>query len=302
MRVSIRSFSPRWLWGGVAAAFVLSLATATPHAWGLQGHRLVALVAADRLTPTARLNVASLLDEASLVDVAVWADQQVADNSQTGRWHYVNVPLDATSYQRERDCPLQPGVRAGNANDRWRDCVVDRIAYHQQRLRNTSLDRADRATALKFLVHFVGDLHQPFHALAVARGGNDIPVVAFGSPTCAYPDGTQYSCNLHGVWDSTLVHHRQLSDRQYLDELTRQIRQHSWDRIPQGSPGEWAMESHALAKAAMLPAQGVVDDAYYRAQIATVDKRLSLGGLRLARLLNDSLPAVPPSSRQKGPK
>ena len=281
------------LCGGVALAILVSLGTAIPQAWGPQGHRLVALVAADRLTPAARLNVAWLLGDASLPEVAVWADQQVADNSQTGPWHYVNVPLDATSYERDRDCPRQPGATAGSASERWRDCVVDRIVYQQQRLRNTSLDRADRATALKFLVHLVGDLHQPFHALAVARGGNDLPVVVFGSPICTRADGTRYSCNLHGVWDSMLVDHRQLSDRQYLDELSRQIAQHRWDRIATGSPVEWAMESHALAKAALLPAQGVVDEAYYRAQIAAVDKRLSLGGLRLAAVLNDSLPTAP---------
>ena len=282
------------LFGAVALVMLSGIGTATPHAWGPQGHRLVALLAADYLAPAARLNVPWLLGDNSLADVAVWADQQVADNRQTGLWHYVNVPPDAASYDRNRDCPLQPGVRAGSANDRWRDCVVDRILFHQVRLRNTSLDRADRATALKFLVHFVGDLHQPFHALAVARGGNDIPVVAFGSRMCTRDDGSTYDCNLHGVWDSELVGHRQLSDRQYLDELSRQIKQYSWQTQATGSPAEWAMESHALARGALLPAQGLVDDAYYRAQIAVVDRRLALGGLRLAAVLNDSLPVTPP--------
>jgi hypothetical protein len=78
------------------------------------------------------------------------------------------------------------------------------------------------------------------------------------------------------------------------DELSRQIAQHGWQTLAGGSAAEWAMESHALAKAALLPARGLVDDAYYRAQIAVVDKRLALGGLRLAALLNDSLPAPPP--------
>ena len=284
---------PTLFWG-VALVILASIGTATPQAWGPQGHRLVAFVATNRLTPAARLNVAWLLGDTSLPDVAVWADQQVADNSQTGLWHYVNVPLDATNYDRNRDCPRQPGILAGSRNDRWRDCVVDRILYNQERLGNTSLDRADRATALKFLVHFVGDLHQPLHALAVARGGNDIPVVAFGSAMCTRADGTPYSCNLHGVWDSALVGHRQLSDRQYLEELSQQIRQYSWDTVAIGSPAEWAMESHALARAALLPAQGIVDDAYYRTQIAVVDKRLALGGLRLAAVLNHSLPAAPP--------
>jgi len=278
----------------VAALVILAgVGTATPLAWGPQGHRLVALLAANYLTSAARLNVTWLLDGTSLAEIAVWADQQVADNSQTAPWHYVNVPPDAASYDRDRDCPLQPGARAGSANDRWRDCVVDRIRYQQERLRNTSLDRADRATALKFLVHLVGDLHQPFHAWSVARGGNGVPVVAFGSTTCRHDDGTMYACNLHLVWDLVLVSHRRLNDQQYLDELSRQITQNSWQSIATGSPAEWAMESHALARNALLPPQGVVDEAYYRAQIAIVDKRLALGGLRLATALNDALPVKP---------
>jgi hypothetical protein len=66
--------------------------------------------------------------------------------------------------------PRQPGVAANGRGDRWRDCVVDRIGYNQELLANASLDRADRAIALKFLVHLIGDLHQPFHALGVERG------------------------------------------------------------------------------------------------------------------------------------
>ena len=146
-----------------------SLGLATPEAWGVQGHRLVALIAADQLNSTAKQNIAWLLGDSHLADIAVWADDYVAANTQTGPWHYVNLPADASAYDRERDCPRQPGVLAGSRNDRWRDCAVDRILYHQARVADTSLDRADRATALKFLVHFIGDLHQPFHALDVAR-------------------------------------------------------------------------------------------------------------------------------------
>jgi hypothetical protein len=255
----------------------------------------VALVAANHLTQTARQNVAWLLGDASLADVAIWADQYREDNSQTSFWHYVDIPPDATSYDRDRDCPRQPGVPAGGRSDRWRDCAVDRILYNQERLANSSLDRVDRATALKFLVHLIGDLHQPFHALGVERGGNDIPVSAFGSATCTYDDRTPYPCNLHGVWDTTLIAHRQRDDRQYLAALERQIEQHHRDAIATGSPAEWAMQSHALAKAALLPPQGNVDDVYYRAQISVVDERLALGGLRLASVLNRSFTRPPPT-------
>jgi hypothetical protein len=277
----------------VVLVMLMGLSLATPEAWGVQGHRLVALIAADHLSPSAKLNVAWLLPDSNLADIAVWADEYVPDNSQTGPWHYVNIPADATGYDRERDCPRQPGALAGSRSDRWRDCVVDRILYHQARLADTSLDRADRAIALKFLVHFIGDLHQPLHALNVARGGNDIPVVAFGSGACKRSDGTSSPCNLHGIWDTTLIARRQLSDRQYLNELSEQIARERRNAPSTVSPAEWAMESHALAKRALVPSQGVVDDAYYRANISVIDERLVLGGLRLAAALNQSLPEPP---------
>lgn len=290
----MRSWEKPSVLGGALLVMLTGLSVATPEAWGVQGHRLVALIAADQLSPSAKLNVAWLLPDSNLADIAVWADDYVPDNSQTGPWHYVNIPADATGYDRERDCPRQPGVLAGSRNDRWRDCVVDRILYHQARVADTSLDREDRATALKFLVHFVGDLHQPLHALDVARGGNDIPVVAFGSATCSRSDGTSSSCNLHGIWDTVLIAHRQLGDRQYLDELSEQIARGRRNTLSTSSPAEWAMESHALAKRALLPRQGVVDEAYYRAHISVIDERLALGGLRLAAVLNQSLPEPPP--------
>ena len=82
------------------------------------------------------------------------------------------------------------------------------------------------------------------------------------------------------LWDTELVAHRKLSDRAYVAELERQIAARKWTR--RGSAAEWAMESHALAKAALLPARGDADEAYYRKHIAQVDERLALGGLRLA--------------------
>jgi hypothetical protein len=269
-----------------AAAIAAVTGTAPLEAWGPQGHRLVALIAANHLTPAARRATAALLDGRSLADIAVWADDYVAGNYQTGSWHYVNIPADARAYDRERDCPRQPGVSPGGRGDNWRDCVVDRILYNERRLRDPALDRADHAIALKFVVHFIGDLHQPFHALMVERGGNGIPVSVFGSPTCGYPDGTKFPCNLHAVWDGDLIAHRHLSDRAYVSELEQMIARRKWSADAAGTPAEWAMESHELAKEALLPPGGNADEAYYRAHIAELDARLARGGLRLAATLN----------------
>ena len=141
--------------------------------------------------------------------------------------------------------------------------------------------------ALKFLVHFVGDLHQPFHAIGVERGGNGIPVSVFGRPTCGRGGPDRFACNLHGLWDSELIGHRRLRDGAYAAELERQIK--ARQLRPSGTAVEWAMESNALARAALLPAGGDAGEAYYRAHIAQVDERLALGGLRLARALNEAL-------------
>jgi hypothetical protein len=270
---------------GTAIVLVI-LASVTPQGWGAQGHRLVALVAADRLTPAARQNVTWLLGDESLADVSSWADQYLEGNTQTALWHYLNIPPSATGYDRDRDCPLQPGVTAGARNDTWRDCVVDRILYSKARLGDLTLDRADRAVALKFLVHFVGDLHQPFHALGVERGGNGILVSAFGSEGTTRPDGSISPYNLHAIWDSVLVAHRALDDSHYVAALEDEIKQNRWDVTPTGVPSEWAVESFLLAKAALLPQRANVDEAYYRAQIPVVDKRLALAGVRLAAVLN----------------
>ena len=135
-----------------AIAALVAVFSSTAAGWGAQGHRLVALLASHRLTPRAQQNVTWLLGDETLADVSSWADQYLEGNTQTALWHYLNIPPNATSYDRDRDCPLQPGVTAGARNDIWRDCVVDRILYHKARLADTALDRADRAIALKFLV------------------------------------------------------------------------------------------------------------------------------------------------------
>lgn len=271
----------------------LTAASSNTAAWGPQGHRLVALVATNHLSVVAKQNVLWLLPDERLANVASWADQYLDGNMQTALWHYVNIPPEAVGYDRERDCPRQAGVAPGSRGDKWHDCVVDRVLYNQQRLGDRSLDRADRAIALKFLVHFVGDLHQPFHAISVQRGGNGIPVSAFGAETMKRPDGTVAPYNLHNIWDEALITHRGLDDVRYVKVLEDGIRQNHWDAQPIGGPEEWAVQSFLLAKAALLPPHANVDEAYYQAHIPTVDERLALAGLRLAALLNRTLTFAP---------
>jgi hypothetical protein len=98
------------------------------------------------------------------------------------------------------------------------------------------------------------------------------------------------------VWDSSLIAHRGLDDQRYLTLLDEQIRRDRLDARPRGTPAEWAMESQKLAKAALLPQHGTVDEAYYRRELPVIDARLALGGVRLAALINESL-TLPPSAR-----
>jgi hypothetical protein len=270
-------------------------ATTALEAWGGQGHRLVGLIASRHLTPLAQQNVTWLLDKQTLADVSVWADQQIEANQQTFYWHFLNIPPEAAGYDRDRDCPRQPGVKSGDRGDRWRDCAVDRVLYHQQRVADTTLDRADRATALKFLVHFVGDLHQPFHALGVERGGNGIVVRVFGATNCGNDPAKPTPCNLHSVWDSRLIAHRGLSDPQYLAVLVKNITDRQLQARPTGTPADWANQSFKLARPALLPQNGDADEAYYQAHIPVIDERLALGGIRLAALLNTIFTGPPPA-------
>lgn len=271
------------------AAFALTavLLPSPAHAWGREGHRLVAEVAQDHLTPLARKNVKALLGAETLADVAAWADEYRPLESQTGPWHYTDLPAGSDAYDRDRDCPAQPGVKLGSRNDKWRDCATDRILFFEGRLRDTNLDPADRATALKYLVHFVGDIHQPMHATGVEKGGNGIPVTVFGSATCG-----QYNCNLHSVWDSGLLMHAGLSEPEYLHRLEKGIKaQH----LTAGAddPAVWTNESKKASDEAMLPKNAAVDEAYYSREIPVVDQRLELAGLRLANVLNGIFTAPP---------
>lgn len=273
----------------IVAGAIVWVASSSLTAWGGQGHRLVGLIAADRLTPVARETVKWLLDGQSLADIASWADTITSDQQQTASWHFLNIPSEAAGYDRDRDCPRAAGAAVGSRADRWRDCAVDRIAYWEERLKDLSLDRADRATALKFLVHFIGDLHQPFHALGVGRGGNDVHVRVFGEESCSDDPAKPRPCNLHSVWDSRLIAHRNIGDRAYLTLLQRLIVERRWGTQPAGTPAQWAEQSWRLAREALVKPGTNIDEGYYRRHLGVIDERLALGGVRLAAVLNRAL-------------
>jgi hypothetical protein len=271
-----------------ALTLALTMTPLTAHAWWEKGHKLVGNIATDHLTPIARRNVEALLGTESLADVASWADVYRPLESQTSGWHFTDVPGDSDVYNRDRDCPVQPGVKLGARNDVWRDCATDRILFFEKRIADPKLDPSDRAIALKYLVHFVGDIHQPLHASGVEIGGNTIPLTAFGSPSCS----TGGKCNLHNIWDGYLIDHRNLTDAQYLARLEAEIRT---TKLVAGSndPVVWTNESKVISDKAIVPKNSEIDEAYFNREIPVIDRQLELAGLRLASLLNAAFTTPP---------
>ena len=161
------------------AVLLIALIPAQLLAWGPKGHAIVADIAASRLTPTAKQNLQLLLGADSLASIASWADSVRKERDESYDWHFVDIPKDAPGFSEERDC-FRPQDKHKDALTDHHNCVVDRIEMFQKILGDEKASRADRLEALKWLVHFVGDLHQPLHAIDEARGGNDIKLAVFG--------------------------------------------------------------------------------------------------------------------------
>ena len=267
----------------VAGCFIPSLC----FGWGWEGHRIVAEIAAGRLDPKAEAAIRALLGDTTLADVANWADEIKSDSSYD--WakplHYVNVPEGAAYFKMDRDC-----AKTG--------CVVSAIMDYQAVLLDEKATAPQRAEALKFLIHFVGDVHQPMHVgRAVDRGGNDVKVEFFYHRT-----------NLHVVWDELLIRHTRKPWREYAKELKRKITPENASRwLRSMDVCDWAMESARLAAshAYQVPKSGELAEDYFDRNIPVVEDRLSVAGVRLAALLNGifvdrkvtvMMPASAPSS------
>ncbi|MDE1162845.1 MAG: S1/P1 nuclease [Acidobacteriaceae bacterium] len=276
------------------ATLMFALATEPTWAWGRDGHRITALVAESYLTPSAKAAIAELLHGQRISDIASWPDEIRSSRPETGPWHYIDIPRSADKFDRDRDCPLN----SKDPKSPWRDCVTDRINYFEGRLGDDSLTEDQRAEALKFLVHFIGDIHQPMHAIGDDRGGNSIRVNFLGSPQCG-----NYKCNLHGVWDESILEHRNLSNEKYRDLLLTEIKDNNWLRMSGGEPVTWANVSHHYAVLAYAPNGALLDSKYVAEETKVIDAELALGGLRLARVLNRILgdPSQQDPTRQQAP-
>src|SRR5690348_1760688 len=282
------------------AALLCALLLATPApAWWETGHRTVARIAAFHLTPAARSRIARILNvpdtSESVADAlsaaSTWPDESKAE-TRTGSWHYINLAIQ----DDESDIPLRC------RND---DCVTARIRLFAAQLsgeaQNTSVSELD---ALRYLVHFVGDVHQPLHAISDADlGGN-----------CEHIDPPLGNAgNLHALWDGVIVNSIGESDRDLAAGLERNLESFSEQLrsdLALGSETDWTWESHKLTikyiyKSLSIPNEPVIFPAncqaaplavanlvlhlpssYIDEMRPVVREQLTKAGLRLAHLLN----------------
>ena len=238
--------------------------------WGPMGHRIVARVAAARLTPRAATEVARLLDGGSLASVANWADSVRTKRPETGPWHYVDIPTWENSYDPARDC--KNGA-----------CVIAALDSKLAILSDKRRPPTERGDALRFVVHFIGDLHQPLHAGERGdKGGNDVKLSYDGRQT-----------NLHSTWDSGLLNATGESEDAFVAIIaSRLVNRGDLKLITSGSIADWAMESHDVARDVVyhfLPQSLALDGRYLTAVRPVLEDRLLRGGVRLAAVLNRAL-------------
>ena len=270
--------------------FLLTLLAAGPTlAWGQLGHRMVGELAQRHISPAAKAEVAMLLAgeaDPTLGGVATWADQlRDTDPDRfkaTSRWHYINAQGGGCGFDMARDCPDG-------------GCAVSAINAQLAILADRTQPLQARRDALKFVVHFVGDVHQPMHAgNRTDRGGNNFqvslrtPLVPEAYAIKNYVDGVM-GTNLHSIWDYYILAGRGLGLAAYSDRLDAL----PWPPMPEASlspPLAWAGESCRLIDARNLyPQQHTMDHAYLDAMRPLAEQRVRQAAWRLATLLNATL-------------
>jgi hypothetical protein len=251
---------------------------------------MVAQIAQNHLTNRSRRNVARLLGNASLASVANFADTVLHSNPpstrrpETRKWHFVDIPVENpdNTYDPSRDCIPSPDG----------DCAIAEIDRAKNTLTDPGATRAQRVEALKFIVHFVGDLHQPLHSAERNNdaGANLVRVTFIGAQS-----------NLHRVWDSGMIlramqQPNRSNEGRYVRLLERGITSGTISASDGGTDVDWANEAH---KAATMNAYGKLPGAnpdgsftlgqsYFTDNLVVVDQQMARAGLRLAKILNEA--------------
>lgn len=240
--------------------------------WGLTGHRVIGEIAEQHLSKKAKKETRKLIGKETLAWWANWPDFIKSDSTwnHASKWHYVDMP--SGHLDKEQFLTRLKSLPAPN--------LYTQIKEMQAQLKDRSLPAAQRKNALSFLVHLIGDLHQPLH---VGRhddaGGNKIVVYWFGEKT-----------NLHSVWDSHFVESQQYSYTEYskLLDIASPEQVKAWQS---STLDDWFYESHVLADSIYdsTPNESKLSYKYNYQFQDILNKQLLKGGIRLAGILNETL-------------
>lgn len=255
-------------------------------AWGSVGHKTVAFIAQDRLHPKARKAVQEILgEERDLASVSTWADFIVHVRPETAPWHYLNLNV------REGQGPFDLETAC-----RQEDGVVEQIEKELRILRDPFAKRSAQREALKFMVHFVGDLHQPLHcADDNDRGGNE---KWFSLPARRGRSGRTW-VSLHAYWDDLLGAPKTQSPRAWANQLEAVMNPNDEAKWSGGTPEDWAYESFLIAQkdiyGELRPGPLTrnrwgrdLPEEYSNGMMQKIlERQLQKAGIRLAYLLND---------------
>lgn len=254
-------------------------------AWGPVGHRTVGLIAEASLSPNARAGVQRILGGESLANVANWADAIKSSEQyrQTIWYHFEKMPDGVPFVEHLRRMPDEMKTKGG---------IVEALLVSLKRLRDPATSAPERADALKFFIHFIGDLHQPLHTgRPEDNGGNKVPVVWFGTPM-----------NLHSVWDSGMIMtgHSDLLDPGQSPSILSVIyaRYLMTSRRPSVGPDfdleRCLKESLALRLRAYDPKAFSDQRAYQAENLGVIDQRIRDAGFLSAVILNSVFASEPP--------
>ncbi len=198
------------------------LSCLSPHgalAWGVMGHRVIGQLAEEKLNDKVLAQVQKLLGKDNMADASLWADI-VKSNPERNfqfKWHYARIE-DGQTYKQSKQKDIV-----------WAINLMIGILKNEQ-----SHEKINKTQALKLLIHFVGDIHQPLHASReIDHGGSKIKVKFFSDPQLY---------NLHRIWDSTIIEFFRLS----YTELTDYVQRHYTESVAQKSPQHWINESAHL--------------------------------------------------------
>lgn len=245
-----------------------SLCSIALVSWGVVGHRTIGKIAENHLTPNARQAIRQYLGNEFLAEASTFADEirSKEEYKYTAPWHYIDLPA---GYDFGQFSNVVIHMKEDNAYSALKKCEND--------LRDPSKSTDEKVFALKFIVHLVGDIHQPMHvSRAEDKGGNTIKVTFNGQPA-----------NLHSLWDSRLIEHQGLDYEQlaarYDHATPAQIKQWQGDDVL-----KWLYESYQISEQLYADAKNNpdFDEAYYQAHLPIIQQRVEQAGIRLAGVLN----------------